>query len=219
MAEHFFNLLDELMRRSLRMASAVEDVIKEALSAVAATDHVSAQRIIDRDEEIDREEVEIESEALRLMTLYQPMGSDMRRLCTILKVNGDLERIADCAVNIAERVRHLEPESMDSQTVEEMREIEPIVLRMLHNVVHAYATTDSNLAWKVREEDEIVDALYAQCIRRMIAEASQEPEDMARHLDILAIAKNLESIGDQACNIAEDVIYLATGEIVRHTAS
>lgn len=216
MSVHFFNLLDELMRRSLRMASAVEHVIRESIEAMTHADHRLAQRIIDRDEDIDTEEVAIESEALRLMTLYQPMGSDMRRLCTILKVNGDLERIADCAVNIAERVRHLNPDALQSPAVLELKQIEPVVRKMLNSVIQAYATTDKDLARRVCEEDEIVDAMYGQCIRSIIAEASEAPNDMARHLDIMSIAKNLERIADHACNIAEDVIYQATGRIVRH---
>lgn len=216
MTAHFVNLLDELQRRSLRMASTVEHVIHESIEAVAHADHQLAQRIIDRDEDIDQEEVVIEAEVLRLMTLFQPMGSDMRRLCTILKVNGDLERIADCAVNIAERVRHLDVNALRTPAVVELKQIEPIVRKMLHNVIQAYATTDKELAHQVRDEDDIVDAMYGQCIRSIIADASQTPDDMARHLDIMSIAKNLESIADHTCNIAEDVIYQATGEIVRH---
>lgn len=216
MATHFVNLLDELMRRSLRMAAAVEDMLLEACEATTYADHALARRIIDRDTEIDAEEVAIEAEAMRLMTLFQPMGSDMRRLCAILKVNNDLERIADCAVNIAERVAHLQPDTL-VEARNDLKEIYPVVRRMLHGAIHAYATLDGQAAEKVRIEDEVIDAFYGNFIRKLVTEAAKSPEAMASHLDILSIAKNLERTADHTVNVAEDVIFLVTGEIVRHS--
>jgi phosphate transport system protein len=216
MATHFVNLLDELVRRSLRMAAAVEDMLLEACEATTYVDHALARRIIDRDTEIDAEEVAIEAEAVRLMTLFQPMGSDMRRLCAILKVNNDLERIADCAVNIAERVAHLQPDAL-IEARNDLKEIYPVVRRMLHGAIHAYATLDRQAAEKVRVEDEVIDAFYGNFIRKLVSEATRSPEAMAAHLDILSIAKNLERTADHAVNVAEDVVFLVTGQIVRHS--
>jgi phosphate transport system protein len=218
MATHFVNLLDELMRRSLRMASAVEDMLLEACEAVSYVDHALARRVIDRDADIDSEEVVIEAEAVRLMTLFQPMGSDMRRLCTILKVNSDLERIADCAVNIAERAKHLDPDSMVRPRAD-LKEIYPVIRRMLHGTIQSYAALDRDTAEKMRREDEVIDAFYGDFVRKLVAEAAQTPEAMSAHLDILSIAKNLERVADHATNVAEDVIFLVTGQIVRHSAS
>lgn len=218
MTTHFLNLLDELMRRSLRMASAVEHMLLETCEAVTSVNHALARRIIDRDVEIDQEEVEIESEVLRLMTLFQPMATDMRRLCTILKVNNDLERVADCAVNMAERAYHLDPQAMD-QASADLKQIYPVVRRMLHDAVHAYATVDQEMAHNVRSEDDVIDAFYGQFVRKIVGQAARSPDIMAIQLDLLSIAKNLERIADLASNIAEDVIYLATGQIVRHRVS
>ena len=218
MPEHFINLLDELLRRSLRMASAVEDMLLEACEAVTYANHEIARRIIARDDDIDAEEVAIEAEALRLMTLFQPMGSDMRRLCTILKVNNDLERIADCAVNIAERAYHVNADEMEDAR-RDLKSIYPSIRRMVHDVVHAYATADKEVSERVRGQDEAIDAFYGQFVRKIVAEAEKSPDAMDAHLDILSIAKNLERIADLACNIAEDVIYLVTGQIVRHRAA
>jgi phosphate transport system protein len=215
MATHFINLLDELMRRSLRMAAAVEDMLLEACEATTYADHVLAGRIIDRDCEIDAEEVAIEAEAVRLMTLFQPMGSDMRRLCAILKVNNDLERIADCAVNIAERAAHLEPDVM-VEARNDLKSIYPVVRRMLHGAIHAYATLDRETAERVMAEDEVIDAFYGDFIRQLVMEAGKAPQTMAAHMDVLSIAKNLERTADHAVNVAEDVIFLVTGEIIRH---
>ncbi|MGQ9652000.1 MAG: phosphate signaling complex protein PhoU [Phycisphaerae bacterium] len=215
MATHFINLLDELMRRSLRMGAAVEDMLLEACEAVTYADHNLARRIIDRDAEIDAEEVAIEAETVRLMTLFQPMGADMRRLCTILKVNNDLERIADCGVNIAERAVHLQPDTL-VEARHNLKDIYPVVRRMLHGAIHAYATLDRATAEKVMAEDEIIDAFYGDFVRHLVIDAAGSPEIMAAHLDILSVAKNLERTADHAVNIAEDVIFLVTGQIIRH---
>jgi phosphate transport system protein len=215
MSAHFVSLLDELRRRSLRMAGAVEDMLEEACEAALRTDHALARRVIARDEEIDAEEVEVESQVIHLMTLFQPMASDMRLLCTVLKVNSDLERIADCAVNIAERARHIDPQSEAEQNPD-LKHIVTIVRRALRNAVQAYSAEDAQGAQQVLGEDDAIDAFYGQFIRKLAADAAQSPKQMATHLDVLSIAKNLERIADHATNIAEDVIFLRTGQIIRH---
>lgn len=217
MTTHFFDLLDELMRRSLRMARAVEHMLAEACTAVVNADTALANRLIRQDLEIDQEEVAIEAETLRIMTLFQPMGADMRRLCTVLKVNGDLERIADCVVNIAERVEHLSYPDIEPY-VADLKQIYPAVRRMLHEVLHAYSLGDKEIAARIRGDDDVVDAFYGQFMRKLVVEASRSPEVIASHLDILSIGKNFERIADHVTNIAEDVIYMTTGQIVRHSS-
>jgi len=215
MTAHFVQLLDDLQRRSLRMASLVEDIVQQACEAAMDADDKLARRVIGRDVEVDAEEVEIEAETVRLMALYQPVGSDLRLLCTVLKVNSDLERIADCAVNIAERAEHLHKGAVGGQD-KTIRRIVALVRRMLRNAVHAYSTQDADGGGHVLRDDDAVDALYGQLIQSVVAEASKQHDMMATYLDILSVAKNLERIADHATNIAEDVIFLATGEIVRH---
>jgi phosphate transport system protein len=215
MTAHFVSLLDDLRRRSLRMASAVEDVLQEACESVVQVNHALALRVITRDRDIDAEEVAIEAEVIRLMALFQPMGSDMRLLTTVLKVNNDLERVADCAVNIAERARHLDPQALP-QTMTDLKEMMPVVQNILRNALQAYAAGDADAARKVLTQDAVIDAFYGQFIRKLTAEASRSPEVMTTHIDVFSIAKNLERIADHATNIAEDVIFLTTGRIVRH---
>jgi phosphate transport system protein len=215
MSSHFVNLLEELRRRSLRMASEVEDIVQEACEAVFEPDRVLARRVVTRDQEVDREEVEVESEVVRLLALYQPVGIDLRFLCAVLKVNNDLERIADCAVNIAERAQHLELQPA-ADASREIKQMCPVVLHMLREAIHAYRTEDAAAARRVLAQDEPIDALYAQIIRRIIQQASESPENIAAQLDLLSVAKNLERIADHATNIAEDVVFLSTGSIVRH---
>lgn len=218
MTAHFVELLDILRRRSLRMASAVEDMLNEACEAALKADHVLARRVISRDSDIDAEEVEIEAEVIRLMALFQPMGGDMRLLATVLKVNGDLERIADCAVNIAERASHLDAEIM-ANSASELKDIVPVVQQILRHAIQAYAVEDADAARKVLKQDEIIDAFYGQFIRNVTAQAVRNPQMITAHIDILSIAKNLERIADHATNIAEDVVFLSTGEIIRHRSS
>jgi phosphate transport system protein len=159
--------------------------------------------------------VAVESEVIRLMALYQPVGPDLRLLCTILKVNNDLERIADCAVNVAERAQHLDPDFVERQQLD-IRQLVTVVRGALRKAIQAYASEDAQGANEVLAQDDAVDALYAQSIRTVIPDAATFPDDVPGYLDLLSIAKNLERIADHATNIAEDVIYLTTGEIVRH---
>lgn len=215
MTAHFVNLLEDLKRRSLRMASLVEDILSESIDAVLNADIGLAQRVIDRDEEVDDEEVKVESEVIRLLALYQPVGSDLRMLCTTLKVNNDLERIADCAVNIAKRTTHVDPAVINDHA-DELRDMGTLVRHMLRRAVQAYGAGDGQAASNVPNEDETVDNIYVQVIQHVVDDAAGAAEDLASHLDLLAIAKNLERIADHATNIAEDVIFLSTGEIVRH---
>ena len=226
MTTHFVQLLDDLQRRSLRMASLVEDIVLEACEAAFDADKKLARRVTSRDNEVDTEEVEIEAETVRLMALYQPVGRDLRLLCTILKVNNDLERIADCAVNIAERAEHLDRGLVNGHGGI-IRQMATLCRRMLRSAIQAYSTQDAADGrrvrseddadgWRVRSEDDAVDALYGQLIRGVVAETPKQHDTMATFLDILSIAKNLERIADHATNIAEDVVFLATGEIVRH---
>lgn len=215
MTSHFVNLLDDLRRRSLRMASAVEDVLSEACEATQGAHHNLAARVIQRDDDIDEEEVAVEAEVIRLIALFQPMGSDMRLLCTILKVNNDLERIADCAVNIAERVLHLaDPIRPDHD--HELQTMITTAKRIFRHAIRAYTEEDVERARSVLIEDDTIDAAYAQFMRRMVTETPRTTDQMAAFMDLLSIAKNLERIADHSVNIAEDVVFLATGQIVRH---
>ncbi|MGE0481500.1 MAG: phosphate signaling complex protein PhoU [Phycisphaerae bacterium] len=217
MTAHFVSLLDELRRRSLRMAAQVEDMVQEATDCVFAPNDALARRVMMRDAEVDAEEVQVESEVIRLLALYQPVGVDLRLLCTVLKVNNDLERVADCAVNIAERARHLEVQPI-ADGCPDLKQMCPVVRRILRNAVRAYSAEDAEAAREVLTEDSAIDAVYQQIIRHIVNHAPKSPGAIAAYLDLLSIAKNLERIADHATNIAEDVIFLSTGYIVRHQA-
>jgi phosphate transport system protein len=215
MTAHFVNLLDDLRRRSLRMAAQVEDMLEESAEVVFHTDEALAQRIVARDEEIDAEEVGVETEVIRLLALYQPVGRDLRLLATILKVNSDLERVADCAVNIAERARHLEVQELATRDGD-LKQLFALTRRVLRAAIQAYSTEDAAAARQVMREDNAIDALYGQIVRQAVATTSAVVPQLAAMLDLLSVAKNLERVADHATNIAEDVVFLTTGAIVRH---
>lgn len=215
MTVHFVNLIDELRRRSLRMASQVEDMLQEACETVFQPIETLATRVVARDQEVDEEEVAIETEVIRLLALYQPVGSDLRLLLTILKVTSDLERIADCAVNISERARHLELQEVSTRS-ESLKRLIPLARRSVRNAVQAYAAEDDQEAERVVADDPGVDKAYVQVVREVIDIVRLNPERFPAYLDLLSVAKNLERIADHSANIAEDVIYLRTGSIVRH---
>ncbi len=217
MTAHFVSLLEELRRRSLRMASQVEDMVQEACESIFELNEALALRVIRRDHEVDEAEVEVEAEVIRLLALYQPVGVDLRLLCTILKVNNNLERVADCAVNVAERARHAELQPVARQSAD-LKQLCPVVRQALRDAVQAYAQDDTDLARSVAKQDAAIDALYGQIVRDVVANPDRSAARMAAHLDLLSVAKNLERIADHATNIAEDVIYLSTGQIVRHKA-
>lgn len=216
MTAHFVEQLDDLRRRIHRMASLVEDIVQEACEAVAEVNSDLARRVIGRDRDVDSEEVRIEAEVIRLLALYQPVGSDLRLLCAILKINNDLERVADCAVNIAERVHHLD-QNLASEYTSRLKEISEVVRRMLRHAVQAFQAEDMDISRTCFQEDDIVDALYENIIKDIVARSKESMESVAGWLDILSIAKNLERIADHATNIAEDVVFLSTGKIVRHS--
>ena len=180
--------------------------MQEACESVFQPNESLARRVVMRDAEGAREEVAVESEVVRLMALYQPVGIDLRLLCTVLKVNNDLERVADCAVNIAERSRHQEVQPVAEQNAD-LKQMCPVVRQILRNAIQAYSAEDPEGARRVLAEDEQIDALYGQIVRFIVSQAPRASESMAAYLDLLSVAKNLERIADHATNIAEDVVH------------
>ncbi len=214
-ASTFEDCLRCLQDRSLQMANLVEDMIEEACEAVFSLDAALAEHVIRRDRGIDAEEVAVEAEVIRLLAEFHPVGPELRLLCTILKVNGDLERVADCAVNIAERAGHLDRRELPG--LHEVREmLSPVVKQMLHHAVQSYVTQDADAARAVFAQEHAADAFYSHIVKTIVAEDSVSPDTLAAYLDLLSVAKNLERIADHATNIAENVIYLRSGQIVRH---
>ncbi|MCG3136860.1 MAG: Phosphate-specific transport system accessory protein PhoU [Phycisphaerae bacterium] len=215
MSQQFINQLTELQQHVYAMANLVQDVVEEACAVILQPDGALALRIVERDAEVDRAEVTVESEVIRLMALYQPTGSDIRLLCAILKANHDFERIADGAVNLAQRAQHLVGRiRADDWPI--LRAMAHHTRTILNHAVQAYLHRDVRQAQQVLREDAPIDRYYVEMVEAIIAATASHPERTATYLDLLSIAKNLERMADHATNIAEEVIFMITGQIVRH---
>lgn len=214
MTAQFVILLDELKRRVLRMASLVEDMLDEACESALETNDALAMRVIERMGEVDDARIELESEVVKLLALYQPVGRDLRLLCTVLKINNHLESVGGCVVNIAERARHNVMQSL-AREHDELRQLIPGVRGMLRRTVQAFGDDDERLARNMVSEDSVIDALYAQIVRKVVATADRSSDAMAAQLDLLSVAKNLERVADHAVGMAKEIVFLSTGEFMR----
>jgi phosphate transport system protein len=214
MAHHFIDRLDELKDRIARMTAMVQQATETGIEAVLAADATLAQKVFDLDSRIDQEEVEIEKNAIDLLALYQPAASDLRLITIIIKANSDFERIADCAVNAAQRVLPLVHRGYHAPL--ELRSMATSVLATLRDTIKAFNLSDEILARQVLRGDDVVDALYHQIVQDMLSRMEAAGTDANAELSNVMIAKNLERMADHCTNIAEDVIYAHTGRIIRH---
>ncbi|HEY7087614.1 MAG TPA: phosphate signaling complex protein PhoU [Tepidisphaeraceae bacterium] len=215
MSHHFLDLLEDLKARLARMTAMVQQSVEQAVEAVFTLDPMLTQQVIDGDAKIDEEEVKVEKSAIDLLALYQPAATDLRLITTIIKVNGDFERIADCAVNVAQRVQYLR--SVDHyEPPTDLRVMANSVVSTLRDTIKAFNLGDEQLARRVLRGDDVVDALYHQIVQDMLTAMESESHKVNRDLSNIMIAKNLERIADHCTNIAEDVIYVHSGRIIRH---
>ena len=205
---------DKLKKRLLCMSAMVEESLLRAVRAFQQNDTVMARKIMDGDAVIDDLEVEIEEECLKVLALHQPVAVDLRFLAAILRINNDLERIADQAVNICTQISsgHLSlyNEGIDISLIASRAQ------KMLKKSLDAFVNIDAELAYEVCRLDDEVDHLNEENTEKVIEAIEDDPSRTRRLLQILRVSRNLERVADLATNIAEVVIYLTRGEIVRH---
>jgi len=215
MSHHFADLLDSLRARIARMTALVQDIVEKSVESVVNLDDNLARSAMGADDRIDEEEVNIERQAIDLLALYQPAASDLRMITMIIKVNGDFERIADCAVNVAQRVPLL-AKMGDYLVSSDLRLMANTVVSTLRDTINAYNLNDIDLAKQVLRADDVLDALYHQIVQETLSVLESEQHRANRDLSTIMIAKNLERIGDHCTNIAEDIVYVQSGRIIRH---
>jgi phosphate transport system protein len=215
MSHHLNDLLDDLRAQVARMSTLVLQCVEQACEALFSSDKQLAQETIALDERIDEAEVKVEKSAIDLLALQQPAAVDLRTVTTIIKVNADFERIADCAVNIAQRMLPLSHQS-EYEVPQDLRLMANTVLQILRDTIKAFNLRDEALARHVLKSDDVVDALYHQIVQDMITMMESDGQQANRDLGNIMIAKNLERIADHCTNVAEDVIYIHTGRIIRH---
>ena len=215
MTKHFFDALELLKRDLLTMGGLVETSLTQATRAFLEPDGSVVDEIIDGDAEINALELRIEEECLKLMALYGPTAKDLRFVVAVFKITNDLERIGDLAANIAERARGLVDEGSGPIT-RELREMSDRVRGMVRQALDSFVALDSNSAKEVLKADDRVDEMLRDAYEGQSEAVDKGLADFKGAVRVLSFAKHLERVADHATNIAEDVIYLASGDVVKH---
>lgn len=212
----FDDELQHIKGKILHMGSLVEAAIKDSVTSLVERDNTLASTVIDNDHIVNTIDVEIDEESIRLIALRQPMASDLRLLTTAMKITTDLERMGDLAVNIAERALELNDEPILKPYIDipRMREI---AQGMTRDALNAFIRKDPHLAKDVILRDDEVDRLKQAILRELATFMVRDPKTVSRAMKISFVAQYLERIADHATNIAEMVIYLVEGKIIRHT--
>jgi phosphate transport system protein len=215
MTKHFVRELEKIKKKILSLGALVEERVYLAIKGIESKDPDLATRIIRSDYEIDETEVEIEEECLKVLALYQPVAIDLRFIVAAIKINNDLERIGDEAVNIAERIQSMAkyPNISFHFDYTEMAEI---AAAMLKQSLDALVNLDIDTAFRVITMDDDVDNIQGNAYSQIKQAMREHPQEMTYLINLYLISRHLERVADHATNIAEEVIYLIDGEIVRH---
>jgi phosphate transport system protein len=215
---HFQEELEQLKTRLLEMGGLAEDRVRTVLRALVERDGHLVDRVLDGDGPINQLHIEIDSRCFKLLALHQPMAVDLRAIVSAVKINTDLERVGDLAINIAEAVRRYMRHPPVKELIDIPRMAE-IAQRMLRDALDAYVRRDETLAHAVLNEDDTLDALKTQVFRELLTYMLQKPSTIEPALDLILISRHLERIGDHATNVAEDVIFMVSARDVRHHAT
>jgi phosphate transport system protein len=220
--DHIVKSYDEhitlLTRKILEMGGLVEQQIAQAIQALVDRDVEYANRVIERDDQIDLVEEEIDQFAIRLLATRQPMASDLRLIAMAMKISNDLERMGDYATNIAKRCERLakEPPVKPLYTIPRMAQISQ---SMVKDVLDAYVERDTDKAIAVWRRDDEVDDMFTSLFRELLTYMMEDARNISQCIDLIFVAKNLERIGDHATNIAEKIHYIIHGQRINRMPS
>ena len=215
MSIHLMRDLEALHRNLLSMCAAVEAMIHRAVDGLAEPAYEKLHALASQDDDIDRWDVRIEEECLKILALHQPVAIDLRRITTVLKISSELERVADLGVHIAERACGLLTEPTP-EVPQNLKQMAGLAVSMLHRSIDSYVELDSDLARAVCAQDDEVDQLNREIIAELIERMQTAPDYVEPALHMFSAARHVERVADHATNIAEDVVYLVEGRIVRH---
>src|SRR5262245_24380177 len=216
LGKHFVRDLEGLWEGILKLAAVVEDALNQSVRALCDGRADLAAIVRGEERDVDRREVQIERDCLKVLALHQPVASDLRRVASVLKVNGDLERVSNLARNIAKRVKKL---ATDPRAFPLPQDLESMALETLGQVrdsLDALTKSDASLARTVIAGDGLIDRHYRAVLRTLKDEIRREPDRLNTWLRLINTARNLERIADHATNIAEAVVFLKEGDIIRH---
>jgi phosphate transport system protein len=214
MKVHFNKEIEQLKKSILVLGSMVEGALRHAIEAVIDSDVSKARGIVENDKYIDRKEIQIEEECLKILALYQPVAADLRYVVACLKVNNELERIGDLGVNIAERV--IAMHDLKSELSINFEPMMDVTNDMLKLALNSLICMNAEQAMKVITQDDIVDDYNSKMFIELQKHIRKNPGETEYCINLLTVSRQLERIADCATNISEDVIYMIKGEIVRH---
>lgn len=212
---HFQEQLEVLKERLLVMGGLAEERVRAVVDALVERNVEIVDEIQSGDEPINQLHIEVDNRAFKLLALHQPMAADLRAIVAAVKINTDLERVGDLAVNIAEAVRRYLLHPPVKQLIDIPR-MADIAQRMLRDALDSYVRRDIALAQAVLNEDDKLDALKTQVFRELLTYMLQDPATIEPALDLILVSRHLERIGDHATNVAEDVIFMVSARDVRH---
>jgi phosphate transport system protein len=222
MSTHILGTFDEALGRLrnnvLMMSSLTERSLRRAVTGLLQRDDDLCAAAIADDEEIDQLEKQVDQDGVDLLLRFQPVASDLRRVVSAMKLSGNLERMADQAVNIARKARKLNkhPALPEAEFIPPMFEH---AMAMFKDSVEAYINEDVDLAMKLKPSDKVLDEMNASASKRLIQRMAEDPEQLRGYLNLMFISRHLERVGDHATNIAEDAVYAAAAEDIRHQPS
>jgi len=216
MAIHLLRDLDQLKKEILLLGAMVEEATHKAILTVVDHRAELAEEVIRGDREVDDREVRVEDECLKVLALHQPVANDLRFVLAVLKVNNDLERVGDLARNIAERGRDLAGLPEKVAVPVEIRTMSERVRRMLRDSLNAVVQSDTELARQVLDGDEEVDELHKRIFTVIKDRIRGHPDQVEGLIQLLSTSRYLERIADLATNVAEDVVFMVQGEVIRH---
>jgi phosphate transport system protein len=212
----FHDKLDLLKQRLVAMSQRAEELLDVAVDSFLKRHADRAQTVLDHDRDVDELEVEIESLAISLLALQQPMAKDLRFIISAIKITGDLERVGDHSVNIAEAAQRTAALRALVQPPPEIREMAFRARKMLSDSLDAVVRLDGALGRDVCRRDDQVDALHESVFRIMLTHMMEDPATISASLELLLVSRNLERVADLATNIAEDAVYLVEGKTIKH---
>lgn len=218
MSKHFQRDMDNLHREVLNLSAVAEEMIHRAGVVLCEGGIQHVAELVELDREIDRREVAIEEECLRMLALHQPVAIDLRRVATVMKINNDLERIGDLALNIVERAESLN-ERPDFHVPSEVRNMIEMATEMVSDALNAFVERDAHAAREICRRDSRVDRANREIIADLVDLMEERPDLISLGLHCFSAVRQVERVADHATNIAEDVIYLVEGSIVRHGPS
>jgi len=212
---HFQEELEQLKTRLLEMGGMAEEEVRLAVKGLGDADADLIERVLAGDEPVNALHIEIDNRCFTLLALFQPMAADLRTIVAAVKINTDLERVGDLAVNIAEAARRYRTHSPVKKLIDIPR-MATIAQTMLRDALDAFVRRDIDLAQHVLNEDDHLDLLKTQIFRELLTYMLQDPTTIEPALDLILVSRHLERIGDHATNIAEDVIFIVSAKDVRH---